>query len=212
METLDVWLVEDNAVYRQTVCEMLDAQADIICSEAFSTVDALLAALNTGACPDLILMDVQLPGIDGVEGVQHVKQIAPATDVLMLTVQEDDDTIFRAIQAGASGYLLKMASLDRILHAIRTTHRGGAIMTPQIARRVLALFNHLTTPEHDYHLTPRERDVLGELVHGGTKAQIAESLFVSEHTVDTHLRNIYGKLHVHSRTEAVAKALKERLL
>ncbi|GAB5520962.1 MAG: response regulator transcription factor [Rhodothermales bacterium] len=211
-DSVVVWLVEDNTAYRDTVAALVNTLPDFNCEEAFDAVEPLLAALANGGAPDIILMDVNLPGMNGVEGVRRAKLAAPSAQILMLTIKEDDDTIFRAIQAGASGYLLKMAPLHAIIEALHTTRAGGASMTPQVARRIVAMFNSLVNPKADYGLTARERDVLAELITGRSKPQIAEVLFVSTHTVDTHLRNIYGKLHVHNRTEAVVKAVRENLL
>lgn len=211
-QTATVWLIEDSDDYRNTVQELIDGQADLSCPETFSSGEALFAALNGRFAPEVILMDIGLPGMSGIEAVQRLKVTSPATHVIMLTIHEDDDRIFQAVCAGASGYLLKIAGPDAVLEAIRDVLKGGAVMTPQIARRVLNMFTQSHAPRWDYQLTPRELDVLSELVKGNTKDEIAKALFVSYHTVDTHVRNIYAKLHVNSRSGAVAKALRERLV
>ncbi|MGI9627521.1 MAG: LuxR C-terminal-related transcriptional regulator, partial [Longimicrobiales bacterium] len=162
--------------------------------------------------PELIIVAIGLPGLDGIEVVRKVRSFSPATQMIMLTIHEDSDRIFEAICAGACGYLLKTATPDEIVEALREARGGGAPMTPQIARRVLNLFTQLNGSRSDYGLTKREKDVLAELIEGKTKKDMGKALFLSSHTVDTHLRNIYTKLHVHSRTEAVVKALKERLI
>ncbi len=212
--SIEVWIVEDKAEYRETVRQMVDSAADLSAPHGFASGEALLEYLNQERhfAPDVLIVDISLPGMDGIEIVRRISRFAPGTQMVMLTIHEDTDRIFEAICAGACGYLLKTASPESILSAIREAHAGGAPMTPQIARRVLNLFTQIRAPHWDYDLTDRERDVLRELVKGTTKKQMGKSLFVSEHTVDSHLRSIYQKLHVHSRTEAVVKAIRENLV
>ena len=207
-----VWIVEDSPGYRETIQELFDEVDDVELSQAFGSGEELFSYMNQHLAPDLILVDVGLPGMDGIEIVQRVHQIAERTALVMLTQHEDNDRIFQAICNGACGYLLKTALPQEIVQAVREALGGGAPMTPQIARRVLNLFTQVRAPAWDYDLTDRERDVLRELIDGKTKKEMGKALFVSEHTIDTHLRNIYGKLHVHSRTEAVVKAIKENLV
>lgn len=207
-----VWIVEDHAEYRETVRELVDGEGDLCCPHTFPSGERLLEFLNDHFAPEVLVVDIGLPGLSGIDVVRRVSRFSPATRLVILTIHEDDDRIFEAICAGACGYLLKSATREQILAAIRDVLEGGAPMTPQVARRVLNLFTQLKAPRWDYGLSDRERDVLGELVAGKTKKQIGKALFLSAHTVDTHLRNIYTKLHVHSRTEAVVKALSERLV
>ena len=206
-----VWLIEDNALYRETIADVVDG-ADGHVATAFETVEAALAALRGGALPDVVLMDIGLGGMSGVEGAEHFRREAPAVPVVMLTVHQDTDTIFRALCAGASGYLLKTATPTAIVDAVGEVRAGGAAMDARIARRVLELFAARLAPRTDYGLSDREREILHLLVDGRTKRQIAEALHLSPHTIDGHIRNIYGKLHVHSRSAVVAKALRERLV
>ena len=210
--TPQVWIVEDSPGYRETIRELFDEVKDVELSEAFGSGEELFAHLNQNLAPDLILVDVGLPGMDGIEVVQRLHQVARSTALVMLTQHEDNDRIFQAICGGACGYLLKTALPQEILRAVREALGGGAPMTPQIARRVLNLFTQIRAPAWDYDLTEREQEVLRELIDGKTKREMGKALFVSEHTIDTHLRNIYAKLHVHSRTEAVVKAIKENLV
>ncbi len=161
--------------------------------------------------PDVILLDVELPGQNGIEAVKVIKSVAPSTRVVMLTAFDDHDKIFRALCAGASGYLLKTSPVERIVEGIQEAVRGGAPFTPQVAQKVLKMFSKLGQPERDYGLTGREQKIIELMTKGLIKKEIADTLDLSYHTVDTHLRNIYTKLHVHSRTGAVAKALNERL-
>ncbi|WP_095509494.1 response regulator transcription factor [Rubrivirga marina] len=206
-----VWLVEDNALYRETIADVIDAAPPHVAS-AFPSCEEALAALDAGALPDAVLMDIGLPGMGGVEGARVFQARAPAVPVVMLTVHQDTDTIFQAVCAGASGYLLKTATPEAILAAVDEVRAGGAAMDAQIARRVLTLFTSLAAPPPDYGLSERETEILQHLVAGQTKRQIAEALCLSPHTVDGHVRNVYGKLHVHTRGEVVAKALRERLV
>lgn len=208
----EVWIVEDSPDYRDTVRELVSSADGLRAGNAFGSGEELFEYLNNHFAPDLILVDIGLPGMSGIDIVERVRRIAPAVQMVMLTIHEDNDRIFEAICAGACGYLLKTAEPDAIIASIREALSGGAPMTPQIARRVLNLFTQVRAPQWDYELTERELDVLRELVEGKTKREMGKSLYVSEHTVDSHLRNIYQKLHVHSRTEAVVKALTENLV
>ena len=151
--------------------------------------------------------------MDGLQGIQEIKSLAPATHVVMLTVYDDHDKVFKAICAGASGYLLKDASEEAITQAILDVVQGGAPMHPRVARKVLEVFARIAPqPKKDYRLSEREHEILTLLAKGLMKKEIAEKLTLSYHTVSNHLRSIYDKLHVHSHSGAVAKALRERLL
>jgi DNA-binding NarL/FixJ family response regulator len=172
----------------------------------------MLEVLKTQFAPEVVLMDIGLPGLSGIEGVRRIKDISPATDVLMLTIHEEDDKVFEAICAGANGYLLKSLGQEELLQAIRGVMAGGAPMNAQIAARVLHMFARIAAPKEGYGLTAREKEILSLLTEGLSKKAIADRLFLSFFTIDTHLKNIYSKLHVHSGTGAVAKALRERIL
>lgn len=211
-EDVTVWVVEDRQDYRETIAGLVNSRHGLNCPRTYESCEEMLSALNSEFAPDVILMDIGLPGISGIEGVTHLKKVSPATHVIMLTIHEDNDRIFQAICAGASGYLLKMSPTAKIFEAIEEVSRGGAAMNSQIARRVLNMFTQLHAPRWDYELTDREKEILEHLVDGETKNQMAEALFLSVHTIDTHIRNIYAKLHVNSRTDAVRKAIQERLI
>lgn len=211
-DPVTVGLVEDDAYFCETVEDLLGGADDIVLQRTFSTCEAAIEAFEQGFSPEVVLMDIGLPGMSGIEGIRRLKALAPTAHVVMLTVHEDNDKIFEALCAGASGYLLKPSSKREIIAAVRAARRGGATINPQIAGKVLEMFSELAVPQGDYGLTDREREVLEELVAAKTKERIAEELHLSPHTVDTHVRNIYAKLHVHSRSGAVAKALKEGLL
>lgn len=209
---LRVWVVEDDPLFRETVERLLAADNHIACARAFDSCEAAIEALEHERAPDVMLMDISLPGLSGVDGIRGIHAHAADTRIIMLTIHDDDDRIFRALCAGAAGYLLKPSSASEIIAAVTSAHDGGAPINPHIAARVLNMFARYAAPSTDYGLTRREHEVLEKLVAHGTKAQIAEALFVSPHTVDMHVRSIYAKLHVHSRSGAVAKALKERLI
>lgn len=208
-----VWIVEDNALYRDTVQDLIQRSERLHCSRTFVECESALAMLDDGKeLPRLILMDLGLPGMSGIEGTRQVRLRSPSIPVVMLTVHQSNDRIFEAICAGASGYLLKSATGDEILRSLENVLDGGAAIDTQIARRMLDMFARMATPHADYGLSRREHQILQLLVDGNTKQQIAERLFLSPHTIDGHVRSIYMKLHVNNRSGAVAKALREHLL
>jgi DNA-binding NarL/FixJ family response regulator len=209
---ISVWLIEDNRTFRDTIARVLAQVEDLKGPRQFSSAEEALTGLQSGPLPDVVLVDVELPGIDGIEAVRRIKTISPASHIIMLTVFDDHDKILRAICAGASGYLLKTSPQRRIIESIREVRAGGASMTPRVARSVLDMFSRMLAPQHeDYGLTTREREILELMTQGLLKKEIADHLSLSYHTVDTHLRNIYSKLHVNTRSGAIAKALKEKL-
>lgn len=212
---ITVWLAEDNEIYRQSITALFDGAADIDCQVSVESCEALLSKLESQSPPDMVLMDIGLPKMDGIEGARRVRALAPATRVIMLTVHDERENIYQAIAAGATGYLLKSARSDEILEAVRAVAEGAAPVNGYIARKMLNMFSDLAgsrTPHQDYQLTPRELEVLELLVEGLIGKQIADRIGISFHTVDTHVRNIYEKLHVKSRGLAVAKALREGLV
>ena len=208
---ISIWLIEDNHTFRNTVARVLNTSEGMECSQRFSNAEDALDALAGGAVPEVILLDVELPGQNGITAVSAIKSVAPSTRVVMLTAFDDHEKIFKALCAGASGYLLKTAPIERIVEGIQEAVRGGAPFTPQVAQKVLKMFSKLDHPHPDYGLTEREKKILELMAKGLIKKEIADQLDLSYHTVDTHLRNIYTKLHVHTRSGAVAKALNERL-
>ena len=212
LERLIVWIVDDNAGFAKNLAELISLTDDLLCEQVFHSCENALACLQSESPPDIILMDIGLPGMSGIEGIKRVKIVAPAVHVIMLTVFEDNDSIFHAISAGAAGYLHKSSTLDEIISSLKAILIGGVPMNPHIARKILDMFIHLSSATTDYGLTVREKNVLQLLVDGLSKKSIAEKLFVSFHTIDTHLRNVYAKLQVNSRSGAIAKVLKEHLL
>lgn len=211
-DMVDVWVVEDNAFLRETLRELLDCPPHWSCSVAVPTCEQAIEALSNLRAPAVLLMDLGLPGMRGEEGIACITRLVPSVLVVVLTVHEDDDSVFKAICAGAAGYLLKPATSSEILAGIETVLAGGSPMNSFIARRVLAMFNRVARPTAAYGLTERERQILQLAVEGCTKRTIASRLSLSPHTVDSHLRSIYGRLQVHSRGSAVAKAVRERLV
>jgi len=208
---VSVWLVEDNHTFRNVVARVLGRVDGLECSQHFSNAEDVLEALLGGGVPDVILLDVELPGQNGIEAMRKIKAICPSTRVVMLTAFDDHEKVFKAICAGACGYLVKTAPVERIVESIQEALAGGAPMSPRVAKSVLEMFTDLVKPKQDYGLTVREQKILELMTQGLSKKEIADKLTLSYHTVDTHLRNIYTKLHVHSSTGAVAKAIKERL-
>lgn len=206
-----VWVVEDNEEFGRQLSGLLNLSEMFLCEHVFTACEPAIELLRADALPDLILMDIGLPGMSGIEGVREIKAIAPSVEIIILTVFEDNENVVEAIGAGASGYLHKSSSLETIVESLKSVLTGGAPINPQIARRVLEMFARSTT-HGDYHLSTREKEILRLLVDGLTKKEIANKLFLSFHTIDNHVRNIYGKLRVQTRGGAVAKALKERLL
>ena len=209
---ITVWLIEDNATFRRTIARTIAKQPGFICDGEFGRAEDALAALQTAPAPRIILLDVGLPGMSGIDAIPLLRERAPDTAMLVLTVFEDEAKIVAAICAGAAGYLLKTALPEELTRAMQDVLAGGAPMNGRIARRVLDMFSKLSPRKNDYNLTEREKAVLQQMVEGFIKKEIADRLDLSVHTVDTHLRNIYTKLHVNTRTGAVSKALKEGLV
>lgn len=204
---ITVALVEDDDDIRESLALLIGGTDGFICNAACGSCEDALQKLPD-IHPDVILMDIQLPGMSGIEGVQRLKHLLPETDIIMVTIHKNDDLVFRSLCAGASGYLLKTTKPDRILEAIREVRDGGAPMSSGIARMIVNSFRSYSQPG----LTPRETEVLAQLCKGQSYKLIADSLYVTEQTVHFHIKNIYQKLQVHSKSEAVAKALRERLV
>ena len=212
MSSTCVWIVEDDAQYRDTLASVIGLDAAFVVDQAFASAEEALAELaHAPQRPDLVLMDINLPGMEGVEATESVKRVHPAASVVMLTGRDDPSVIFDALRAGASGYLLKGEPIDRILDALREAVSGGVLLPAAVAQRVLGFFAAAPSAD-DYDLSPRERDVLAAMVEGKAQQAIAEALFISPHTVSKHVQRIYQKLHVHSASAAVAKAVRERLV
>ena len=204
---ITVSIVDDEKGLRQSIMTFLNGSPGFKCVSAYSNAESALKDLPN-VKPDVVLMDINLGGMSGIECVERLKAEAPALQVLMLTVYEDTDQIFKALAAGATGYLLKRSSPTKLLQAIREVQSGGSPMSSSIARKVVASFQKSKqSGDKQVHLSPREEAVLNFLAKGLTYKQIADQLGISIDTIRTYLRRIYEKLHVQSRTEAVAKFL-----
>ncbi|MFK7920382.1 MAG: response regulator [Bacteroidia bacterium] len=201
-------IVEDDPEIRQLLELILNGSPGFNCSHSFPDAESALQRLSSDP-PDLVLMDIQLPGMDGIQCTQQLRALHPKLDIIMLTVQEEDDDIFDSLCAGATGYLVKETPPVKLLAAIEEARAGGSPMSPRIARRVIASFRQspVKTP-----LSERETEVLTLLCDGRNYRQIAEQLFVSTNTIKAHIKHIYEKLQVHNRAEAVRKAMEDRLI
>jgi DNA-binding NarL/FixJ family response regulator len=191
---------------------LLASAQEVTSVETFASCEDALAKLAGGPDPQLLLLDIGLQGMSGLDGIPLIREKAPEVCIVVLTVFEDDEKLFRAICAGANGYLLKSQSGGEIMQSVRDALAGGSPMSPRIARRVLEMFAKLAPRKTDYGLSERERAVLELVVEGLLKKEIAQKMELSIHTVDSHLRRIYEKLHVNSRSGAVRKAVREGLV
>jgi DNA-binding NarL/FixJ family response regulator len=211
---ISVIIVEDNKIIRESLATLINGTDGFSCIGAYSDCESLLQDKRLQHA-DVILMDIGLPGMSGIEGVKRTKQKYPDINILMLTVYEESQQIFDALCAGACGYLIKKTSPAQLLEAIKDANSGGSPMSSNIARKVISLFQQTKTFLKDntiLKLSEREKEVLDGLSWGKSYQEIAESLFISIDTVRHHIRNIYMKLHVHSQSEAVAKAIRKGLI
>jgi DNA-binding NarL/FixJ family response regulator len=205
-------IVEDQPQTREGLAILLRGTEGCSLVGAYGSMEEALLALKTDA-PDVALLDIELPGMSGIEGVRRLKQRYPSIQILMLTVFADNDHVFEAICAGASGYLLKDTPPARLTEAIRELASGGAPMSPEIARKVVGMFSRVAPPRtEDHKLSPREVDLLKLLAEGHSYKTAAKALSISIDTVRFHIRNIYDKLHVHSKSEAVILALRQGIV
>jgi DNA-binding NarL/FixJ family response regulator len=206
-----VLIVEDQSRLRESLVVLIDGTAGLSVVGSFGSMEEALAALGS-LRPDVALLDLGLPGMSGIDGVRLIRERSPATQALVLTVHDDDDHVFEAICAGASGYLLKDTPPARLVAAIQELGAGGAPMSPSIARAVVGMFRRVAPQRTGDGLSPRELEVLTLLAAGNSYKTAASELSVSIDTVRFHVRHIYDKLHVHSKSEAVMKAWKQGLL
>ena len=211
-KVIKVAIVEDRREIREALVAIINGTEGFQCSAGFRTMEQALAEIGRDL-PDVVLSDIGLPGMSGIEGIGLLKQRYPDMLLLMLTVYEDDERIFDALCAGACGYLLKRTSPAKLLESLREAVDGGSPMSPEVARRVVELFRDFRPPEKaDYQLTPHETRLLKLLVEGHTYKTAAAEVGVSINTISFHMKHVYEKLQVHSKSEAVAKALLNRLV
>jgi DNA-binding NarL/FixJ family response regulator len=204
-----VAIVEDNEKIREGLAVLIDGSEGFQCSAAYESAEEALRHLPSYN-PDVVLMDIQLPRMSGIECVEKLKEKNPNVQVMMLTVFEDDEKVFKSIVAGATGYILKRTPAAELLAAIKEVHEGGSPMSDQIARKVVQAFQQMgKSSKETENLTEREMEILSFVAKGYQDQEIADQFFISVKTVRTHLRNIYQKLHVRSRTEAVLKYLRK---
>ncbi|MEL0011292.1 MAG: response regulator transcription factor [Bacteroidota bacterium] len=206
-----IGIIEDNKKIRQLIQRYLDMQDGMECSIAVESVEEMLEYLDSYSKPNVLLMDIQLPGMSGIEGMKVFQEKFPEIEIIMLTVYHDSHKIFDSLKAGASGYLLKHTSLPEIKEAIDLLLSGGAPMSPQIARKVITHFNESGQKKSESNLTAREQDIVNGLVDGLSYKMIADRLNISIDTVRAHIRNMYKKLHVNSKAEVIAKSLRGEL-
>jgi DNA-binding NarL/FixJ family response regulator len=207
-----VVIVEDLREVREGLKTLINGTHGFACSGGYRTMEEALRTLS-GEPPSIILTDLGLPGMSGIEGIRLLRARFPETPILALTVYDNDDNIFNALCAGATGYLLKTTAPARLLEALDEAVHGGAPMSPEVALRVVRLFREFRPPEQaDYRLTPQESELLRLMADGHHKKTAAQAMGISIHTVSFHLKNIYAKLQVHSKTEAVSRAIRERLI
>lgn len=209
---LRVVIIEDLRDIREGLTALINGTSGFRCVSAYGMVETALAKIENDK-PDVILTDLGLPGISGIEGIERFRKIFPEIPIIALTIYDNDKQIFNALCNGANGYLLKTTPPARLLESLKEAVEGGSPMSPTIAARVVNLFRQFRPPEYsDYHLTPQETELLKLLIEGHHKKTAAREMGISFHTVSFHLKNIYEKLQVHSKTEAVAKALREKLV
>jgi len=210
--TIRTAIIEDQREIREGLALLIDGTSGYRCTRTFRSMEEALAGIGADP-PDVALVDIGLPGMSGIEGIRILRERFPSIRLLMLTVYDDDERIFDALCAGASGYLLKKTPPARLLDSLREAVEGGVPMSPEVARRVVALFQRVRPPDRaEWELTPHEARILKMLVDGHNYKSAARELDVSVNTIAFHVKRIYEKLQVHSKSEAVAKALKSGLI
>ena len=213
-QTIHITIFEDNKDLREGLQQILNASPGFSCAGAYANCNNMLKRLHEND-PDVVLMDIQMPGMSGIEAAAIIHQEFPLLPVLMQTVFEDESKVFAAICAGANGYILKITSPAKLIEAIKEVAEGGSPMTPSIAAKVLKMFkdqNPKANTGNNFDLSSRENEILSLLVDGLSYKLIADKLFISYETVRSHVKKIYEKLHVASLTEVVAKAINQRIV
>jgi DNA-binding NarL/FixJ family response regulator len=212
--TINVTIVEDNKTIREGLSALVNGTDGFNCIGSYQDCESFLRELESLSI-DVVLMDIGLPGMNGIEGVKKAKQINSDINILMLTVYEESEIVYDALCAGAYGYLVKKTPPSRLIEAIKEVYEGGSPMSSRIARQVITSFQNYSNGKilnSQYNLSNREKEVLHHLGDGSNYQEIADELFISIDTVRHHIRNIYKKLQVHSQSEAVAKAIRKKLI
>ena len=206
-----VSILDDDEEFREVLSKVLNKSEGFKCVGTYQNCEEVLDKIEQDL-PDILLLDIEMPGKSGIESLREIKAVYPTVEVMMLTVYSDSEKIFQSLRNGAVGYLLKKSPTERLLEAIREAYDGGAPFSGEVARKVLQYFQTPSSSAYSSLLTDREKEVLEALIEGHSTKAIAEKLFVSFHTIRFHLHNIYTKLHVNSRSEAVAKAIKNKII
>ena len=215
LDTIRVLICDDHALFRRGLVMVLESEEGIdVVAEAEDGEDAVARAEET--VPDVVLMDVRMPKMSGIEATRAIADVVPSAKILMLTVSDEEEDLYEAVKAGATGYLLKEISIEEVANAIRAVTTGQSLISPSMASKLLNEFNNLAKQAQQKVLAPkltdRELQVLKLVAQGLSNREVAEQLFISENTVKNHVRNILEKLHLHSRMEAVVYAVREKLL
>jgi len=209
---IDVVIYDDNVSRRMMISELMELDVALNCVGSFRDCSSVVEEMEK-LHPQVVLMDIEMPNVNGIQGTKLIKEYFPQIKVIMQTVIEDDEKIFEAIQAGAEGYILKNTGADKLLQSIIEVNAGGAIMTPSVALKVMKFFN--SSPQHtntDYNLTLKEKEVLNYLSDGLSYKMVAGKMAISYNTVNSHVKKIYQKLHVNSLGEAISLALKNKIV
>ncbi len=206
-----VAILDDDEEFREVLSMLLNNSEGFKCVATYRDCNEAINNIEQDL-PDILLLDIEMPGKSGIESLKVIKSAYPTIEVMMLTVYSDSEKIFQSLQNGAVGYLLKKSPAEKLLEAIREAQEGGAPFSGEVARKVLQHFQAAAVQANPFSLSDREKQVLEALIDGHSTKAISEKLFVSTHTVRFHLHNIYNKLHVNSRSEAVAKALRNKLI
>jgi DNA-binding NarL/FixJ family response regulator len=208
-QMIKIIITEDNVTIREGLALLINATDGMTCVAQYNSCEEMLNDIKNHQ-PDVMLQDIGLPGMSGIEGVKKIREIFPDVIILMLTVYEDEDNIFESLKAGANGYLLKRTSPAQLIEAIKDAVKGGSPMSSNIARKVVNYFQqNKKAKQTESDLSAREKEILVSLAEGNSYKLIADKLFISIDTVRTHIRHIYKKLHVHSQSEAISKAFKK---
>lgn len=211
-DEIRIWIIEDAKRYREVLAATLNAAPGLRCEEAFGSFEEALPLFESGEFPDVAMIDIQLPGANGIEAIRTLKLMHPGLHTIVLTVSDLKNTVFDAICAGASGYLLKSESPEDIVNGIRTVVKGGSPLSGPIANMVLNTFKHVPSATKSEELSERELEILRALADGKSMKEIGAQLNITRSTVDYHLRAIYQKLQVHSQAGAVGKALRRGVI